>query len=131
MNIHARVILAFLFISCTVSCTTYYIPVEMFKQLYAKTDSSKSTYLHYNGRKYFVHSAAAIQTIHCIDKKGNAVELQNGLAIEIRFTDTQNHKTIFYFDTMLMNDSTIIGSQSRFDPSLMKLIQLNDVARIQ
>src|SRR6266446_6772973 len=105
MHSFAKKGLALLIISSMISCTTYYIPTKMFREQYAKSDSSKSINLHYNGKEYFVHSAAAIQTIRCVDKNGNAAELQNGVSIKIRFTDNKNNKTVFYFDTIFMNDT--------------------------
>ena len=62
----------------------------------------------------YVYPANQIQYIECVDKLGNPFHLRNSPSIEIRFTDTSNKRTIFYFDRVYLSDTLIIGDRSRF-----------------
>ncbi len=55
-----------------------------------------------------------IEYIKCVDKNNNPIELKNRPSIEIRFTDKNNKRTIFYFDQIYVQDSIVIGDGSRF-----------------
>ena len=69
--------------------------------------------------------------IKCIDKNGHPVELQNSPSLEIRFTNTSNKKTIFYFDLISVNETYVSGVQSRFMTSIKKTIPLNTIKTIE
>jgi hypothetical protein len=115
------------------SCKTYYISVDSFKQQFAGMDSSKwkevTTQGPLGGRVKY--KTAPIDIIKCVDKNGNPVELKNGPSIEIRFTDTSNKRTIFYFDLISVNDAFVRGIQSRIIPSIRKTIPLNAIKKIE
>jgi hypothetical protein len=116
------------------SCTTYLIPVDSFRQQFADIDSTnlkQVTVIGPYGERY-TYSANPIEIIQCVDKNGNPHELENKPSIEIRFTyGTKNKRTIFYFDRVFLNDSIIVGAQSRFIQSLMKTIPINEVSKIE
>jgi hypothetical protein len=115
------------------SCTTYYIPVESFKQQFAGLDSSslREVTMRGPGGDQVTYKTYPIDFIKCEDDKGNPFELPNGPSIEIRFTNLNGKRTIFYFDLMRVNDSTITGIQSRFIPSIHKTISINQVRKIE
>ncbi|MCL5021249.1 MAG: hypothetical protein M1339_06260, partial [Bacteroidetes bacterium] len=48
-----------------------------------------------------------------------------------RFTEKNGKSVIFYFDTVVMQDSMIIGSESRFVPSIKDAISVNEVRLIE
>ena len=72
-----------------------------------------------------------IDFIKAIDNNGNAVDLKVSPSIEIRFTDSSNRKTIFYFDLMQVHGDSIIGHQSRIITSIKKTILLSYVKKIE
>ena len=72
-----------------------------------------------------------IDFIKCVDKNGLSKELINSPFLEIRFTDNNNKKTIFYFDLMSVYQNYVTGSQSRFIPSIRKTIPLNNIMTIE
>jgi len=72
-----------------------------------------------------------INFIKCVDKNGNPVELKNSPSLEIRFTDTNNKKTIFYFDLISVDETYVSGVQSRFITSIKKKIPLNAIKTIE
>ncbi len=118
------------------SCRTYLIPVESFKQQFAGIDSTKLKPVEMTGGGllYVTESYLAnpIIKIKCTDKKGNPAELDNGPAIEIRFTyGEKNHRTVFYFDRVFVSDSLVTGIQSRFIPTMKKSIPINSITKIE
>lgn len=126
-------LLVILFVGLLSACKTYYIPVSSFKAQFAGLDSSKLKTV--NTRSPFggvaEYKTYPINVIECFDKKGNKFSLANGPAIEIRFTDTNNKKTVFFFDLMRVTDSTVTGSMSRIIPSLRKTIKLGAIKKIE
>ena len=124
-------IFGFLFILS--SCTTYYIPLDSFKQQFAGMDSSKLREVTTRGPAgdKVRYKAYPIDYIKCVDSKGNTMEIKNSPSIEIRFTDTNNRKTIFYFDLIRVNETTISGIQSRFITGFHKSIPIDAVRKIE
>ena len=115
------------------SCTTYYIPVDSFKKQFAFAGSlqPREVTTRGPGGDKVTYKTYQIDSIACVDKKGNPAMLKNSPSIEIRFTDSSNRKTIFYFDLLHVTDSTIRGGQSRFIPSLHKTIRISTVKLIE
>ena len=69
--------------------------------------------------------------IQCVDKTGNPVELQISPSLEIRFTDSNSRKTIFYFDRIYVDETYVSGIQTRFLISIRKKIPLNTIKIIE
>lgn len=115
------------------SCKTYYIPVDSFKQQFANMDTSNMREVTTQGPagdpvKYKIYP---IDYIHAVDKTGNPITIPNSPSIEIRFTDTSNRKTIFYFDLIRFDGENITGRQSRFMSAFKKTIPINSVKKIE
>jgi len=115
------------------SCKTYYIPVDSFKQQLTSIDTSNMREVTTQGPagdrvKYKIYP---IDYIHAVDKTGNPITIQNSPSIEIRFTDTSNKKTIFYFDLIRFDGVNITGRQSRFMSAFKKTIPINSVKKIE
>ena len=115
------------------SCKTYYIPVDSFKQQFAGMNTSKLKEVTTRGPMgdKVKYKTFPIDFIKCVDKNGNPVELQNSPSLEIRFTDTNNKKTIFYFDLISVDETYVRGVQSRFITSIKKTIPLNTIKTIE
>lgn len=75
--------------------------------------------------------ANPIDIIYCTDKSGSKVELTNKPSIEIRVTQNNGKKTIFYFDRILVNSTSIMGFQSRILSGIAQTIDLKDVQMIE
>lgn len=115
------------------SCKTYYIPVDSFKQQFAGMDASSMREVTTRGPmgdkvKYKTYP---IDYIHAVDKNGNPVTIPNSPAIEIRFTDSANKRTLFYFDLMRIDGDNITGTQSRFLTNFKKTISLSSIKKIE
>jgi hypothetical protein len=131
-----KIFIIVLAIGCIVvsSCTTYYIPVDSFKQQFADIDSTKFKEVVVQGPVYekYQYLANPITTIQCIDKKGNPHQLTNSPSIETRFTyGHKKKKTIFYFDRIYIDSYNVIGVESRFIESMRKSIPLDSISQIE
>ena len=115
------------------SCKTYYIPLDSFKQQFAGIDTSKLKEVTTRGPMgdKVKYKTFPMDFIKCVDKNGNPVELQNSPSLEIRFTDTNNKKTIFYFDLISVDETYVRGVQSRFITSIKKTIPLITIKTIE
>lgn len=98
------------------SCKTYYIPLASFNEQMKDIDSVELKTVNTKGPMGDVvsYETYPIEFIKCIDKKNNPVELKNSPSIEIRFTEKDKKRTIFYFDQIYIKDSMVIGDRSRF-----------------
>jgi hypothetical protein len=115
------------------SCKTYFIPVDSFRRQFAGLDSSGSRLVvtkdPFGGKT--VYKTYPIDSILCVDKNGVNMVLKVSPSIEVRFTDKQDKKTVFYFDLMVVRNDTVTGGRSRFIPSLKRSIPLSNVKTIE
>lgn len=114
-------------------CATYYIPLGSFERQFAGVDSASMRTKELDGPfgPMYSYRANPIDTIYCFDKSDKPHKLVNSPQIEIRFTEKSGKSVIFYFDTVVMQDSMIIGSESRFIPSIEDAISVNDIKLIE
>jgi hypothetical protein len=118
-------------------CTTYLIPLESFKNQFNGIDSSKLRNVEINvpvilyGVTTSTYPANPIDTIDCVDDNNKPVRLANSPSIEVRFTEMNDDRTIFYFDTIYLLDSLIVGAKSRFLPALRDAVPVNNVKLIE
>jgi hypothetical protein len=115
-----------------IGCTAYYITVESFKEQFNGIDSTSLKIVSTRGPAGDVaeYPANPIEYIKCIDKEGNPFQLKNSPSIEMRITENDNNRTIFYFDRVLLQDSLLIGDRSRFI-YLPKAIPIDSVKLIE
>ena len=114
------------------ACKTYLIPVQSFKEQFNGIDSTKLRLVKTRGPAGDVaeYLANPIEYIKCVDKSDMPLELKNSPSIEIRFTEKNNKRTIFYFDRLFVQDTLIIGEMSRFI-RFRKGISINNVILIE
>ncbi len=113
------------------SCKTYYIPLDSFKKQFEGLNPSREVIVRGPGGGTEKYMTYPISTISCVDKNGQVVELKNSPSLEIRFSYGDKRHTIFYFDLMRINDTSLSGGRSRFMPSLKKTIPLNAIKKIE
>jgi len=133
LNVSSKVICLLILSLVLTGCATYYIPIKSFKQQFNGIDSASLKIVDAIGPigNSFSYSANTIDTIYCVDDNNNPVKLLNSPSIEIRFTDKNDDRTIFYFDTVYLQDSLIIGSESRFLPWVWDAIPIDSVKLIE
>jgi len=115
------------------SCKTYFISVDSFRQQFSGLDSSglrRVVTINPLGGKT-TYKTYPIDSILCFDKNGVNMKLKNGPSIEIRFTDKENKKTVFYFDLITVHNDTVTGSRSRIITSIKRSIPLSNVKTIE
>jgi hypothetical protein len=126
-----------LFCLAVSGCSTYIITLESFEHQFAAVDSTKLRTVEVNIPIAAVqgitnlYKANPIDTIDCIDGDNHPVRLANSPSIEMRVTQKNDDRTIFYFDTVYLQDSVIHGAKSRFLPFLRDAIPLNSVKLIE
>lgn len=114
------------------ACKTYLIPVQSFKEQFNGIDSAKLRLVKTRGPAGDVveYLANPVDYIKCVDKSDMPYELKISPSIEVRFTEKNNKRTIFYFDRVFMQDTLIIGEMSRF-VRFRKGISINNVKLIE
>jgi len=118
------------------SCKTYTIAVDSFRQQMIQTGSGELKEVEvqnplpntFSNIKYLANT---LKFIKVVDKKGQVVELENSPKLEMRVTRKNGKKTVFMFDTVIVENDTIKGSRSRIIQSLTKEIPLSMVEKIQ
>lgn len=114
------------------SCKTYYIPVDSFKQQFAGMQQSQMEKVTVQGPigERTTYKTFPQDSVDCIDKNGTRIRLEKAPSLEIRFTDTNNKKTVFYFDRIFVTDTSVTGTYSRI-LGLTKNISLNSIKKIE
>jgi hypothetical protein len=115
------------------SCTKYYLTTDSLRNQFSQVDSINLRTVTVRGPagERYNYLANPIDEIECIDKNGNAFRLPNSPSIEMRVTEANGKRTIFYFDRIFVTDSTLSGSQSRFISSISKTIKLKNIKKIE
>lgn len=115
------------------SCTTYYVTTDSLRNQFSSVDSTKLRMVTARGPvgEKYTYLVNPIDVIECTDKDGNPSRLTNSPSIEMRVTETNGKRTIFYFDRIFVTDSTLTGIQSRFISSINKTIKLKDIRKIE
>ena len=72
-----------------------------------------------------------LKTVKCIDKdnKEKIIPVTNRTAVKI--TKKDNTSTSFYFDTLIIKDSSIVGSKTHFFNAQIKPIKFSDISKIE
>ncbi|MDR3218094.1 MAG: hypothetical protein LBU22_03800 [Dysgonamonadaceae bacterium] len=125
------ILIGFIVIS---SCTTYYIPIDSFREQFAGIDSTQLIKVTMAGPLYrrYHYLANPITTIACTDKKGNPHQFINKPSLETRFTyGHKNKRKIFYFDRIFVNTHSVIGVESRFIESIRSSIPIDSIIKIE
>ena len=115
------------------SCSTYIIPKSSLIEQLGSIDSTQLINRKVVGpiSSQYEYPANPITTILCEDKNGNPQTLLNSPSIEIRVTEMNNRKTIFYFDRIMILNDHLIGVRSRFAPFADKQIDLENIKLIE
>ncbi|PKP24071.1 MAG: hypothetical protein CVU06_05370, partial [Bacteroidetes bacterium HGW-Bacteroidetes-22] len=90
----------------------------------------RTVFTQYPAGNIVEYLTVPIDYIKCVDKDNNPFELKNSPSIEVRFTEKDNKRTVFYFDRIFLQDTLIIGDRSRF-LRLKKGISINNVKMIE
>ena len=120
-----------------VSCKTYTIEPLSFKEQLLKVDpesmkSDENSKVRVGLTNVkFSYKSNKISYIKVVDKKGEKDIIANSPAIEMRVTLKNNKKYHFYFDTVYLQNDTLIGGKSRFMPNLVTKIPFDEIFKIE
>jgi hypothetical protein len=114
------------------SCATYHLSTESLVQQMADTQPEKK-YIFLPNAPFVPFSVEGnnLHQLKCLDKNGKetTIDVTNRTSVRITLADS-SHKT-FYFNTLLLKDSTIAGSKTHFFEMHIKPIRLKDVVKIE
>lgn len=123
-----------------VSCKTYTVPVDSFRDQMTVTGSEKLKKVEIDHPVFYTASSSGmnlqyeantISSIEVVDKKGNKVRLQNSPKLEMRISKKDGKKHILYFDTVVVENDTLKGARSRIMQNLRREIAMSDIAKIE
>ena len=118
----------------TLSCKSYTIPIDSFKEQMKNTNSSNMKDVTVNNPLTFrsiKYSANNIERVIVLDKNGNETYLNNSGSIEMRVTHKNGKKYHMYFDTVILENDTLKGGRSRFIQSLERQIPMDSIDKIE
>ena len=72
-----------------------------------------------------------LREIKCLDKNGTQNTIPLTTHTSVRITQKDSSRTTFYFNTLVIKDSLILGSKSHFAQLNIQPINLNKVALIE
>ncbi|MCC6286445.1 MAG: hypothetical protein IT249_01040 [Chitinophagaceae bacterium] len=119
--------MAFVFITGLSGCATYSVTTQSLAGQFANVGIEKKE------APFFFYKAVygnQLTEIRCLDKKGNEKTLPVTNHTGIRITKADNSKVTFYFDTLILQDSSITGSKSHFFKAPVK-IYFNEITKIE
>lgn len=124
-----------LFVSATLllsGCATYHITTDSLVQQFANTQPErKFTYLPSAPLIPFSVNGNSLRTITVLDKNNKETVIPVSNRTSVRITRNDSSRTTFYFNTLLIKDSTITGSKTHFFEAHIKPIRLADIAKIE
>ena len=116
------------------SCKTYTIPVDSFKEQMIKAKPRNMKEVEVNNPLFLgniKYSSNNINRLIVLDKDGNKMYLDNSPAIEMRVTHSNGKKYTLYFDTVTLENDTLKGGRSRFMQGLKREIPLDSIVKIE
>jgi len=72
-----------------------------------------------------------LKTIKCLDKNGKEKEIIITNRTGVRITKVDNTRKTFYFNTLLIKDSSIVGSKTHFFNDQIRPIKFSDIIKIE
>jgi len=116
------------------SCKTYTIPTDSFREQMMKAKSRNMTEVEINNPLFFrniIYPSNNIGRLIVTDKNGDKIYLDNSPSIEMRVTHHNGKKYHFYFDTVILENDTLKGGRSRFSQNLTREIPMDSIVRIE
>ena len=115
-------------------CATYNLSTQSLLQQFANSGTEKKDIvLPVFPYMFFIHPVTGndLRTLTCLDKNGKEKTIQITNRTGIRITKTDSSRTTFYFNTLLVKDSTITGSTTHFFNAHVRPIGFNEIAKIE
>lgn len=113
-------------------CATYHLSTESLVQQMADTHPEKK-YVYAPSFPFIPFSVDgnSLHQLKCLDKNGKETTFDVTNRTSVRITLADSSRRTFYFNTLLLKDSTISGSKAHFFEMHIKPIKLRDVVKIE
>jgi hypothetical protein len=118
---------------CFSGCATYHLSTQSLLEQFANTQKEKKVNViaAYPFFFYGMVTGNNLREIKCLDKneKEHIIPVSRGTGV--RITKKDGTRNTFYFDTLIIQDSTITGKKDHFFGINVKPINLNDIEKIE
>ncbi|MDP1800997.1 MAG: hypothetical protein Q8L81_06580 [Bacteroidota bacterium] len=128
------VVLLSVFSLFIISCATYHMTTESLLKQLADTQNEKKInvlvvfpYFFFPG----VVTGNSLTEVKVLDKNGNEGIIPVNRQTSVRITKKDGKRKTFYFDTLIIEDSTITGKNDHFIGVAIKPIKLNNIEKIE
>ena len=116
------------------SCATYHITTESLIEQLANTQKEKKVNFIIVFPVFFypgIVTGNSLQEVTVLDKNEKEYVLPVTHRTGVRITKKDGKRKTFYFDTLLIQDSTITGKNEHFIGTNIKPIKLKDIQKIE
>jgi len=116
------------------SCATYHITTESLIEQLANTQKEKKVNVIIVFPVFFypgIVTGNSLQEVTVLDKNEMKYVLPVTHRTGVRITKKDGKRKTFYFDTLLIQDSTITGKNEHFIGTNIKPIKLKDIQKIE
>lgn len=127
-------ILVIAFLILVISCKSYTIPINSFKEQLIEANSSTIKDATINNPLLsgtITYATNNLEGIIVINKSGARTYLKNSPSLEMRVTHKNNKKYHMYFDTVIIEDGLLKGARSRFIQGLNRQIPIDSILKIE
>lgn len=121
------------FLTLLSGCTTYNLSTQSLLEQFAntKTEKKENVVIAFPFFLPFEVTGNDLREIKCLDQNGKEVIIPVTNHTGVRITKKDGSRKTFYFDTLLIKDSTISGRKSHFIGAEIKPISLNEIQIIE
>lgn len=134
MKSHMKISVLFLLFSLLISsCATYHLSTQSLLEQFANTQTEKKVNIIYAYPFFFpgVVTGNNLKAIKVLDKNDQEQIIPVTHRTGVRITKKDSKRNTFYFDTLIIQDSTITGKKDHFIGMNINPINLNDIEKIE
>lgn len=116
------------------SCATYHLSTQSLMEQFASSQTEKKINVLVAPPYFFfpgIVNGNNLRTIGVLDKHEQPQTLNVTRHMGVKITQNTGKHTIFYFDTLLLQDSTISGSKTHFFTAKIRPIKLANISKIE
>lgn len=115
------------------SCQTYHLSTQSLLEQCAKSKKEEKVLLFLAPPFFFpgVVNGNDLREIKCLDKNEKEKVIAVTYRTGVRITKKNNKRKTFYFNTLIIRDSVITGSNTHFFNAPIKPIKLDDIIKIE
>jgi len=126
-------ILSALIVFLLTSCVTYHVTTQSLLEQFVAVHQEMKPNIPVFPLVFLpgVVEGNDLKRIKVLDKKDSVHYIYVTNRTGVRITKLDCTKTTFYFDTMIIKDSTITGCKTHFVPSHIKPIKLSNIKKIE